>query len=349
MGVVKMADESVPTYYWKLLMLIDKVLKMTSINDEKKVNKILQLVSDWNDAKGRNISGEVKDFFFETKGYVSIGSLYRGLHTMTKQEKGAVRVAVSRLKKNGYVQQHPRKGELYRKVEDYCDLINWQDAPTEPLNIELPFGLHEVVNIYAGNIIVVAGIKGAGKSAFCLNTVKMNMDKHEIHYFSSEMGDSEFKIRLNKFEGAVEWKFFPWERASDFADVIKPDAVNIIDYLEVLEDFYSVGRMIFDIWEKLNKGIAIIALQKEFGRDYGRGKTFSVEKSRLYLAMDTGFIKIVDAKNWKGYSSPKGKVCYFKIINGAKFIQEGTWHYFGDDPRDALEKKKREEKYGKKF
>ena len=51
------------------------------------------------------------------------------------------------------------------------------------------------------NIIVVAGTPNAGKTAFLLNVVQMNMSgKMPIHYFSSEMGSMEFKGRLQKFD-----------------------------------------------------------------------------------------------------------------------------------------------------
>ena len=50
--------------------------------------------------------------------------------------------------------------------------------------------------IYPGNIVIVAGSKSAGKTSFLLNTVKENMHQHEIVYLNSEMGDTEFRKRL---------------------------------------------------------------------------------------------------------------------------------------------------------
>ena len=49
-----------------------------------------------------------------------------------------------------------------------------------------------------GNIIVVAGEQNAGKTAFLLNFVRLNMTRHEMFYYSSEMGASEMRKRLEK-------------------------------------------------------------------------------------------------------------------------------------------------------
>ena len=94
-------------------------------------------------------------------------------------------------------------------------------------------------NIYPKNIIIVAGATNAGKTALLLNVVRMNMDRYEVIYFSSEMGEQELRLRLEKFGQALNsWKFKPIERPTRFSDVIVPDAINIIDYLELTEDFY---------------------------------------------------------------------------------------------------------------
>ncbi len=90
------------------------------------------------------------------------------------------------------------------------------------------------------------------------------MDNHEVHYFSSEMGALELKDRFSKFDRPLNsWKVKFKERASNFADVIKPDAINIIDFLEVHDEFYKIGGLIKDIYDKLTTGIAVIAIRKK--------------------------------------------------------------------------------------
>jgi len=176
--------------------------------------------------------------------------------------------------------------------------------------------------MYPKNIAVIAGSPNAGKTAFLLNTIKLNMAKHIIHYYSSEMGAEELKLRLSKFDDGAKWVFDARERSTNFADVIYPDDINIIDYIEIVSgEFYMIGQELRTIFDKLRKGIAIIALQKKKGAELGRGAEFSLEKPRLYLSMDSGLLKIIKAKNWavEG-NNPNGVEFKFSLVNGAKFV-----------------------------
>ncbi|MCE5249323.1 DNA primase, partial [bacterium] len=175
-------------------------------------------------------------------------------------------------------------------------------------------------------VVVIAGEPNAGKTAYLLNVVRMNMARHDIHYFTSEMGAAEFRKRLSNFSDVAldDWRFNPRERSTNFADVIRPDAVNIIDYLEIHEDFYRLGGQIKAVFDRLRKGIAVIALQKNLNTDIGRGGIATLEKPRLYLAMKPGALTIVKGKNWASRTNPNGLSSRFRIINGARF-DFGEW------------------------
>jgi hypothetical protein len=144
------------------------------------------------------------------------------------------------------------------------------------------------------------------------------------------MGSSELRKRLDKFDDIAlsDWKFKPWERSGNFADVIKPGKgkINIIDFLEIHDNFYEVGGKLAEIHNKLKGAIAIVALQKNRGVDTGLGGFRSIEKPRLALAMSPGTLKIVKAKNWKTSENPNGKQIRFKIAAGCKLFNQGNWH-----------------------
>lgn len=113
----------------------------------------------------------------------------------------------------------------------------------------------------------------------------------------------------------------------NFADVIRPDCINIIDYTELTEDIYMVADYLKVIHEKLESGIAVVALQKKIGAHLGRGAEFSLEKPRLYLSMDAGKTTIVKAKNWvKPDFNPNGLIIKYQIVGGCKFIITENWH-----------------------
>jgi hypothetical protein len=160
------------------------------------------------------------------------------------------------------------------------------------------------------------------------------MKQREIVYLNSEMGDTEFRKRLELFNDVklTDWKFQAYHRASNFADLITPEKkIFIVDFLEVTTDFWKVAQYIQEIHNKLKEGICIIALQKSEGKDSGRGGDFSKEKARLYIALDylsdkkVNQVKIVDAKAWRTEINPRGLYRNYKLVKGAKFIAASNW------------------------
>jgi hypothetical protein len=103
--------------------------------------------------------------------------------------------------------------------------------------------------------------------------------------------------------------------------------LNIIDYLEIYENFYLVSKHLADIYKKLNGAVAIVALQKNPGQDDGRGGSFTREKPVLSLAVSPGKVKITKLKEWReDIGNPNGMEYNFKLIDGCRFKKEQGWH-----------------------
>ena len=288
----------------------------------------------------RSIALDVRTYAQQTDGEFSLQECYNLLQLVTKEEKRAVSAELHRLVKTGVIERAGKRNGVYRRIEGEYEYIDFLNAPTEEFDITLPLGLSEMVCTYPKNIIVVAGCQNAGKSCFMLNVTRLNMDRHRVWYWSSEMGASEMRMRLEKFDIPLkDWKFKPAERSSCFSDIIQPDDINIIDYLEVEDNFFLVGKELKAIYEKLHTGIAIIALQKDKHKEYGRGATFGLEKPRLYVTLDHGIAKIVKAKNWRGTNNPNGKMCNFKIVNGSDMSMD-TWHRQSDEEDAGITKRR---------
>jgi len=243
-------------------------------------------------------------------------------------------VALSRLwNKDKVIEKHGQKDGCYRRIETEIEEVNFLNAPTDDFPLALPLGIDTYCKLYPGNIVIVAGSKSAGKTAFLLNIVKENMSKNEIIYLNSEMGDTEFRKRLELFEMPLSsWNFRAYHRAVNFADLITAEKkIFIVDFLEVTTDFWKVAQYIQEIHNKLKEGICIIALQKSEGRDNGRGGDFSKEKARLYISLDyipnqkINQVKIVDAKAWRTETNPRGLYRNYKLVKGAKFIADSHW------------------------
>jgi hypothetical protein len=283
------------------------------------------------DRVSRNLTNEVLEFIYSVSGYFYTADIYSALQLNNRADKKAVVMALKRFKDDEIIEAWGGKAGCYRKVESSCPPIDWMNAEQVDLGISYPLGIDKYFNTMPKNIIIVAGSPDAGKTAFLLNFIKKNMDKHPIHYFSSEMGPLELQSRLLGFEMPLtNWKFDARERACNFEDVVYPNDINIIDFLEISDSFYQIGGMITRIFNKLDKGIAIIAMQKNRGQEMGRGGTFGLEKPRLYLAVDPSYpgasMRIVKCKNWKyAQLNPNGLVCHFSIVRGAKLLKDKEW------------------------
>lgn len=271
---------------------------------------------------------EIEEWVRRTSGPFTMRELKIDLGFESAQQKGLAATTIHRLKDSRVIEPTGRKNGEYRLIE--CDLrpVNWQTAPMENLDVHWEFGIEKLAAVYEKNIIIVAGRSNAGKTALLLDFVKRNMNRFECHYFSSEMAESEARRRIEKHTDIKpgQWDFQMWDRSHHFADVIRPNAINVIDYLESLEgEDYKVSSYISQIWNKLDKGIAVIAIQKNKGRDIGRGGEGTLSRSRLYLSIDDGIIKIVKAKNWATEENPNGLCRRFKLIQGWKFISTSEW------------------------
>ncbi|WP_173180004.1 DnaB-like helicase C-terminal domain-containing protein [Desulfosarcina ovata] len=288
---------------------------------------------DRSEARDRNLTQDIRDLIVTTSGNITTTFVYQCQHLTTRDEKKKATAILSRLVKEGLIERTGNRAGEYRKVESECEQMDFLNAETETADIWLPFNLHRMVETMPGNLILIAGEPNAGKTGLLLNIIRQNQHKFETHYFNSEMGGSELRKRLSLFTDILpsQWRFKAWERADNFADVIKPGKgrLNIIDFLELHDNFYEIGGRLAEIHKKLKGAVAIIALQKNAGVDTGLGGFRGLEKPRLYLAMSPGRLKIVKAKNWKTDQNPNGLQYEFKVAQGCRFITVRDWHRQG--------------------
>ncbi len=302
-------------------------------SDQTWINAKVQSAFKRIEKKERNLTAEIREWVLTTSGNFLTTDVYIGQHLTTREEKKKAIVILGRFVEEGLLERVGSRNGCFRRIENDVEEVDFLSAPTDDFPLALPLGIDSYCKLYPGNIVVVAGSKSAGKTAFLLNIVKDNMRRHEVVYFNSEMGDTEFRKRLELFEMPLtDWPFHAYHRTGNFSDLITPEKkIFIVDFLEVTEDFYKVAKYIQDIHKKLKEGICIIALQKSEGKESGRGGDFSKEKSRLYIALDylpderTNRVKIVDAKAWRMNINPRGLYRNYKLIKGAKFITDGDW------------------------
>jgi len=282
-----------------------------------------------------SLAKDIQDWLSITEGYITVTECDKELQIVTSEQKANRRVIFHRLVKEGILERDTKRAGVFRRINQECNTIDFMSASSKPFHIKWPFALEEYASLYPKNICVIAGSPNAGKTALVLNVAEMNFDRYKgrIRYVSSEMGATELKTRLQKFESPLEdWQGVDFrEKAGNFSDVIMPDWLNIIDFYEISDQFWKIAEDLKRIYEKLKKGIAIVCLQKSLGKSEGRGGDFGLEKPRLYLNLDPdppdgAVLTIRKAKAWAIEGrNPNHYKTRFKIVNGSKLIQQGDW------------------------
>jgi hypothetical protein len=275
------------------------------------------------------LSQAIEGWIEDTEGrWFSAREIDREFDLRARKDKQNRWIILKRLCVKGSVEKHPTKSNEYRFVSESRTELDWFSADTGNfLPIRFPLGLEQYCRIYPKSIVIVSGVYNAGKTAWMLNTAELNMHTFPVKLFNSEMGPEEFKLRLTASGAPLDdWRNLVkvYERNRDFADVIFPEALNIIDYLEIDEDWFLVGREINKIFRTLTTGVAVIALQKKVGESLARGRELTVEKARLAISIDPGELTIAKAKNWADPAvNPNGTILKFKLVQGYKFISDG--------------------------
>jgi hypothetical protein len=289
----------------------------------------------------RNIAQEVREWLETCDGTFSINDVAQDLQLYNSKElKNNLKKILFNLHAAKVIERVGSVRGVYRKVETTLEEANWWDVSLEEYPILLPFGLTDLVKLMPKSIIVCAGEKNSAKSAFSLNVARLNIPSFQCRYFNSEASPEEYKERLSMFEDIdlSFWRKMPmYEKSQNIEDFIFPDDLNIVDFLEIHEDFYRIGGIFRKIHDRLRQGVAVVNLQKVPGSDQGRGGISSAEKARLYLALslhndDMGMvynkIKIVSAKLWRDKNrNPNGLVKTFRVYKGCIISELTDWHY----------------------
>jgi len=103
-------------------------------------------------------------------------------------------------------------------------------------------------------------------------------------------------------------------------------SLNIVDYLEVTDDFFKVGGYLNQIHRALNDAIAIVAIQKrDRNSPMPLGAERAIEKPRLVVSLSIGNktrpneAEIIKLKNRKVEHSMVNKKRQYKLIAGSEF------------------------------
>lgn len=283
--------------------------------------------------RDRNFQAEVEDWVSVTDGYISVTDCYGALQVLQPADKTAIRVAFHRLCKAGILEKHGNRDGVYRRRDTSIDFLDFENAdPGKAVDLSLPLDLHLKTKLFPKAAVVIAGVSGMGKTLFALNTIRENLGRFPIFYFNSEMGPEALKKKLQYFPTPVsEWArqmrvVDNWD-FHNIPDKIQPDALNVIDYLEPEGDKpYNIHGMISAIIRRLNKGTALICIQKKPEAKMGTGGVYSIKAATLALALDWGRLEIVKNRFREEDPFPSLTKINFEVHKGWKIVPLGGWY-----------------------
>lgn len=247
-------------------------------------------------------------------GAFQIENVARELGVITPEGKATLRVYLSRLVSQNVLSRVDGKDGIFRPVNNKLIKMEWWKADTtNTLSLMFPFDINEQAIIYPKSIICVAGSKNSGKTEFLYQFVHLNMvSPYVIDLYNSETGPEQMKVRFSTFNPVIPYPppFETFERYDNFSDVIKPDHISVIDYMDFNSELYRVGDEIEKIFQKLTTGAVIIGLQKPVSavtyykgepktiqRDLAYGGAFSAKRSVLYISLESHVCKLVYVKS----------------------------------------------------
>lgn len=278
---------------------------------------------------------EIEDWVLkETTGPFHYTKIKDGL--IKRELHPTLRTIMHRMKDKGLAYPVGGKDGWWRKAEVGIDEVCWWDGDEDADNdsVYLPLGLNKYGYMSRPALMVVAGVYNQGKTAFCMNVVKLNVEKWKdnMAFFVTE-GMEQLKWKFEQLLPGLEKPppFKVYRRFDNFADVLLPDGLNIIDYLRTdMDKPFTVTNKLIEINKKLKTGVAIVAMQKPPGRKIAFGGGSTAWEPTLYVSLDKSanggqvleFEKIKAQKVIAG--DPYITKIHFTIRSGVHFVEGST-------------------------
>lgn len=289
------------------------------------------------------IAKEVDEFVDITDEKFHITQCYKFLQLPTDKEQRnyAEKAAYSkiiRLKEKKILEA--LGSGYYRKIRTKKEVMDWWNADMNEVPIDLPFGLGNYHRVFPDNIMGAAGVSNMGKTTYTYDTIFRNLGNKELWDFykkkyqreplfelhDTDTGKQNTRERIQYLTNGDEdlWKrcvttYLCKPNDPNIADLINPDMITLIDYLQFTEAFI-ISEVLDKIYQKLrnHKGVCFYNLQKTPGRDTGEGAYKSLHKATLYIAIDQGRMKVVKSKN-RRQENIDNWYCEFTIDNRTEF------------------------------
>ena len=281
--------------------LKEKDTNNTSLKEEDK---------DKTSNREKNTKILVRDFIISCDGQFSIDDVIRDCGLFSNK-RNSVKCALSDFVKEGLIERQGTRSGTYFPIRStglkMNDLI--RNAKTDPVELKLPLAIDSILNTYNRNLIVIQGLSNAGKTAFILEIARLNRNLFDnIKYINTEMDASEIRDRVERrhidLDDFLSYVEFFLVKSTHMSGAIRyeiePNGLNLVDYLH-LEDATLMATEMDRIQERLDKGIAVVAIQKYLGKDMGYGGHGVKNRARLVIDLSKDIVtlkKVKSPKHW---------------------------------------------------
>uniref|UniRef100_A0A6M3KUK5 Uncharacterized protein n=1 Tax=viral metagenome TaxID=1070528 RepID=A0A6M3KUK5_9ZZZZ len=222
----------------------------------------------------------------------------------------------------------------------------WEDVNIDPIaDFRFPrnynedqqsFGIEDCVEIFPGDMILISGRSNYGKTCMALSLMGENLPLMYAVLMGSEYTASngkispKFKRRMRRMDW-VNWvtdegkpRFDLMPVGADYEDYIKPDCLNVVDWISLNGEYYLIDRVMKSIKDRVGHGVAVVVIQKNKDAEFGEGGERTERYADVHLRIDAfgeseSLLTIGKVKSPKGRAS--GRTWAFGVTDyGANFI-----------------------------
>jgi len=231
----------------------------------------------------------------------------------------------------------------YRRVKRVEPVVWWEGDTEDPLDFRFPrsydddteFGIENMVEVFAGDMVLLTGRTNGGKTAIALSILGENLDLMRGVLMGSEytaangQASPKFKRRMKRMswanwlkDGKPRLDLLPV--GSDYEDYIEADKLNVIDWISLPGEYYLIDKVLKAIKDRVGRGVVVAVTQKNKGAEFSEGGERSERYADVVLKIDS-FGKSESLLTIGKVKAPKGKATgrtfAFEIIDyGANLL-----------------------------